>query len=866
MKNVSKYHWQQLNFRTIRISLFLVFVFLVAASVASDAFASHSDQKKMEQESSDWVETALDFYVGGQYYGYVYVAYADDWVELLDPQQAIYLLPLINDRHAMTELFTGRIYGQRKVDKLGTVKVDPSNFSIYVTLSPEQTVRSPKDKNTIHETNLEGQPTFLSQFRARGTFPVRSDLAGDASKNRFTLWNNTYLTGGPFRLSTSGTWIDQKEEYDLRVLKGEYELTFSDHPFVLAGGLIDLPGQEMVSSVDVLGVSLTTSKQRYDSQVQRRGTPLEVYVPTRALVEVFRESADRGELLFSRVLESGFQQIDVNQFPRGSYQVEIVISANGAEISRETERFYRYDEILPRERYDINLTVGTARRETDWLSVPIAYASLRMRVTDYLESGFSAYAVDDRVYFSESLVGFWQNGNRQEWRYDLNMTQSTESALLGVSGSLSWRLDRTSVYFSFLRSLSEAPLYAENQNLLTFERRIQLNASLSHSMDLFNRAFYFSFNARRRNGEDQTNDWRYGPQLRLNLWQQRESTLAFSTSFYRTNDGNEKQIQLTYTWRPKSHPHLNAQSRLDTTWAKSTDTIQWQNSIHYNGDNSSPSVLKNTKLEAIVTRNQRNPEEIAGQSDTLSYLGFERRGRYADVKLYANSNSNRRGVVIGGELDTTILSGSKSLFQVSRSIPFDNALVAVKVTGETDTTAELAVLVNDQIKGYTRVGESVLVEVPAFRASTVAVEQIRTDQELLLIPENKTTVRPYPRNVLHRTFDVMRVIIVAGRLVNSAGDPFADSFVETGFDPAYTDEDGEFIIEVPVGKSGRKMKFLVHDQTCHFNVGYTTNFNSITEIGNIQCRLASQAEIRQVREQHGIDRTIGFKSALRNDE
>jgi len=815
---------------------------------------------------NDAVETALDFYVGGNYYGYVFVTYTDEWVRLIDPQQAIYLLPVVNDRHAMSELFAGRIYGQRTIAGLGTVDIDPVNFTFRVTLAPEQAVRPTLAARSVDGARLEGEPTFLTRLSVRGTFPVNSDASLAANEQRYSAWNHTYFSSGPFRLGTSGIWNSQQEEYDLRTLKGEYELTLSDHPFVFSGGLLDLPGQQVVSSVDVIGVSLTTSDLRYDSQLQQRGSPLEVYVPTRALVEVFRGDSGRGELLFSRVLDSGFQRIDVSMFPRGSYPVEVVISSNGAVLSREVEQFYRFDEILPRERYDINITLGSARNSTDSLSVPVAFGSFRMRLLDFLEGGVSLYVVDDRTFLSESLFGFWQTENGHEWRYDLGVTQSSESALLGASGSLSWRRNQTSAYFSFLRSLAEDPVFADRQRLLTFPRRIQLNASFSHAFEALDRMFYLSFNARRRNGEDRDNDWRYGPRLRFNLWQTRRSTLAMSTAYYRTQDGDEKQVQLSYTWRPEKTPELSLASRLESLQTDQFDTIQWQNSASYYGHQESPGILQNSTVDAIVTRNQRTPESVAGQSDTLSYLGYEHRGQQADVRLFANTNSNRPGAVVGGEIDTTILTGKDSLFHVSRSIPFDNALVAVSVSGDTDSTAEVAILVDEQVRGYTRVGETTLVDVPVFRPSVVSIEQVRTDEELLLIPENKTQVRPYPRNVLHRNFEVMRVMIVAGRLIDYQGDPIVDSFVETGFDPSYTDDGGEFIIEVPVGNKGRDLNFLVRNQTCAFFIDYSDTPNTIRELGDIRCEQASQARIREIRQEHDLSRTIGFKSALRSQE
>jgi hypothetical protein len=799
----------------------------------------------LEKEDNQWVETALDLTVGGNYYGLINVKYGDGWIELIEPQEALYLLPSVQDRQALLPLFEGRIVESREIPALGTLKVDLDQFALVVTLAPEQTLS--RTVNILDNPVYEGAFSAVTRLAAAG-----SESFGDSINSRRLSANHyTRLSYYQHRLIASGSWNDLDDKYDLRSLQSETDIEIRERPLTLSGGLLTVPGQPFASSVSIVGVSVATNRERYIDNPLLSANRLEVFVPTRARVEVFRNSAASGDLIYSRMMDFGNVELDTSRFPSGSYPVEIVVSVEGVEQSRQTQQFYKYQSILPREQIDLNLSIGSIREQLDIYSIPVAYGSFRKRLRDWLEGSFSAYLIDDRLILNQGIKGFHDTPLFQELSYDFNLSQSSSGQLLGYQTTLRWRTKGVHTTLDYFRSLDDTAITHRNRTLLTFPERERISLSLSGNTQLWDRPLSLTFNARRSHTSDAASTWRIGPGFRYTAFNNRDLNIALSGQHDWTDQDSELRLALSLTWRLD---RFSAGSTIDQTRLNSRTTTNWQNSLRYEGDQESPGWLKQVTARAQMNTNQVS---TAGSdtSQTIARLDGQYTGNRVEANAFYNRSSSTRSGSYGGELASTLVAGSDDLWHITRAVQMGTALVAITLNGEPDPNSMVDIQVGGGKRDWMRIGETRFIEVPIYKTTRIELKEATQNNAFLRIMNPVTQVTPYPGNVLRRTFHVARLMMVEGRLIDASGEPIADSFFESGDEPAYTDSDGYFIVEMPIQYGGGELSFIARRQLCRFEVLPEAD-QLIANAGDIQCESVDRSVLDQVRAEHDRTRSV----------
>lgn len=793
-------------------------------------------EEKVE-ENEDFIETAYDLFVGGNYFGFVLVKYNNDWIELLDPQEAIYMLPLIRNRQAMLPLFQGRIYASRNMDTLGTISIDNDNFAIMADIAPEQALDVAVEISKT--TGFEGSPTFLTRLEAKGS----RTLSAEQRNNNTAFTNHTRLAYRQHRLLTSGSYVDS---YDLRTLQAETDFTVLETPLTLAGGLLDTPGQLFASSLDIVGASISSNRELYSDDPQLKSNQLEVFVPTRALVEVFKEDAESGEVLFSRMLEFGHTQLDSRRFPRGSYPVVIVISVDGVETARYTEQFYKYEEIMPRERLDLNFSLGKLRDNLDYYSIPVLFTSVRARITDYLEGSASMYAIDDRMIFSQGIKGIYQAKDFGEFNFDLSLSESNSKTLLGYWANLRWRGEHISSSLSYSQAFKDDPVLSDKMVLLDFKAREILNFSLSRNFKLGKRNLYFAFKGQYRNNPDTPDTYRYGPAIRYIPYRNKNTYVTVTAQHDWTDIGEQTRFFIGLTYRLGN---VTATSYLNGAKHTAAKSLAWENSVQYRGDDSSVDTLRNITAKALY-RTSKISSDTRTQNTQVKNLDLDYDGTLLKAGMYLNKTSTSQGGSFGGELVSTFVAGSDQMIQMTGAVPIGSALVAIKINGQPDSEKLISVLVNGNHKAYINIGETTFIEAREYKESTIEIRDANPKQGAFIkIMNPHTSVTPYPGNSLSRSFDIARLIILSGTLVNADDSPVANLFFETGSEAAYTDNNGEFIVEMPIRVNDNKFTFIVKNQVCRFEIPKVKQ-DMLIEVGEVKCKLTSALELDKIRLQH----------------
>lgn len=812
------------------------------AKQANEATFTAKIKPETREVSGDYIETAFDLFVGGNYYGFVLVKYNDDWIELIDPQEAIYLLPLIRNRQEMLPLFQGRILASQEMDKIGSITIDNNNFAIMVDIAPEQALDVTLDIKKA--TSFEGSPTFLTRLQANGS----RTLDTEDNETRYSIANNTRFAYSQHRILTSGTYINTESSYDLLTLQGETDFELFDVPLTGAIGLLDTPGQFFASSLNIVGVSVFSNRNRYSDDPLLNSNKLEVFVPTRSLVEVFKNNAENGQVLFSRMLDFGHTQLDTRSFPKGSYPVVIIISVDGVERSRYEEQFYKYEEIMPRERLDLNFSVGKFREDLDDYDVPVTFSSLRSRITDYLEGHASIYTIDDRLIFSQGVKGIYESIHLGEFNFEFTLSESSTKALLGYWINLHWKGDDISTSLSYSQGFEDEPIISDDLTVLDFKDREVVNFGLSRNFKLRKRSLNFTFKGQFRRSQDTEDSYRYGPAIRYTPYRNRNTSIMVTAQHDWTDSGSETRLFFGATYRLDT---ITASSSINLAKQSVRNHSNWQNSIQYQGNKNSPAYLRNITAKALYSVNRTDLKDNNDNKKTsVKNLNLLYEGSVLEAGVFLNKTSGEQRGNFGGEVISTFIAGSNNVMQMAGSVPIGSAIVAIRLDGQADSEKLISILVNGNHKAYMNIGETAFIEAPVYKTSKIEIRDANPKKGAFIkIIKPHTTVTPYPENILTRSFDIARLAIISGTLLNHDGTPVANLFFETGSEPAYTDSNGEFIIEMPIRANEKIFDFIVRNQLCTFEIPEVEG-DMLIEVGKVKCQLANESELKVIRSIH----------------
>ncbi|THB71785.1 MAG: hypothetical protein D6B28_06750 [Gammaproteobacteria bacterium] len=842
IKPIAKAGAKQKNTSKARVTS-LSFSEKTANDDSSTTASTFSTQPSVQNEpySDDYVETAFDLFVGGNYYGFVMLKYNDNWIEILNPQEAIALLPLIRNRQTMLPLFAGLILDSREIPELGSLTVDYNNFAINVTIAPEQALQVKVDKKKGEA--YEGSPTFLMRMGVKGNKPI--DVVNDSS--RFSFTNSTRFAYNQYRVLTSGNYSDFDSEYKLDTFQGEADFSLFEEPLTAAAGLIDVPGQMFASSVNIYGMSLFTNHKLYARDPLLSSNEIEVFVPTRALVEIFKNDSENGVVLYSRMHDFGHTQIDTTKFPRGSYPVVIVVSVDGIERARYTEQFYKYEEILPRETLDINLTYGNFRDNLDQYNLPVFYGSVRTRISHDLEGSFSIYTIDSRTIFSQSIKKIFSTENLGEFTFSLTLSESNSKSLLGFSTDLRWRGETTSATLYFSKSFSDLPIYQQDIEVISFQERETLNINISRNFTIFNRSLNCSFKGQYRDDQYTGVSYRYGPLLRFIPYRGKRTSIILTAQHDWTKSGEETRFQANLTYR---YDPVTVGSNYNTTYKPLQQATSWQHYVQYTGNEKSSDRWKNLSAKAVYNNSKTEHDNGIITENQVSNYNVSYDGSSLQASGYLNKSSGEQGGYFGGEVLSTLVAGSNDLVKMAGSVPIGSGIIAISLLGDIDDAKLISVMVNGNHKAYINTGEIAFIEAPVYKTSKIEIRDANPKKGAFIkIIDPFTEVTPYPGNIVHRSFEIAKLAIISGTLLKQDGSPVASLFFETGYEPAYTDSDGNFIVEMPIRFSEKQFDFIARDQLCTFEIAKVPE-DSLVEVGNVSCRLANDDELRLVRAMH----------------
>ena len=199
------------------------------------------------------------------------------------------------------------------------------------------------------------QPAPEAGFSALET--ISAAVAGSTSDGTdFTLRSHSLLAYDTGRL-TAETSVSSADDANLDVLAAEADR----HGWRYTGGLYRTALSSLLGERRLLGAGAgSTTDTRLDRE-QIGGSPIVVFLPSRAQVEIFRE----GRLLSSQSYPAGNQVVDTTALPEGAYEVTLRIRQIDGSVREETRFFAKTSAVPPRGAPRYVLEAGLVGNEGD---------------------------------------------------------------------------------------------------------------------------------------------------------------------------------------------------------------------------------------------------------------------------------------------------------------------------------------------------------------------------------------------------------------------------------------------------------------------------------------------------------------------
>ncbi len=814
------------------ILLRTLFVVILVAGIELRVFAQDQDadeiQLKLTEElalprkhqNDPTIEsTVFDLFLSDKFRGSILVSYTDDWFEIDEPRDAIDQIPEFNARkESIIPLLTGRIDRERTVDGVGKISYDLSSFRIILEpdaaflkasgLNLSRRVMSPASKFTlqqtlgvsaVHEDNGTSQSAFNHRsFASVGEIFARID--GTAVQNR------------PYEIveATAGDIV------------GDYQVR---------GGLLQLRGQIFSPSLQFGGVQVETAEQIFLDDDLAKGSPLELFIPSRSTVEFYRD----GRLLTIKVLDYGLQEVDTSSFPQGSYDVDIVIRESTGRETRDRRFFTKAGFLASRGHPVFSFSAGVVRNRLEFRDTPIGQAGVRYRLSDILDVGASLTGTDKTRIGTVALNGLFRG-----LRFGVGGARSDDDAS-GVQGSLGFPLlggsidaRVTKTYGGTVLALTPTPTPSEPllipaRSELREDITIQEQQSTSISASRAFGPVDLRFNIQRNKVGGDKARYTNGPSLDWRIKATQAETLTARSSYLATEIGTAKALQLLY------------RRRFDGNWAFDLQLLQrWQESmdeslILLGATYDSIRGLVETGSRIQLTSEARKLQEEDGDNRSLT------NGVNADITSeYLKVVGFGRNINQSGRATNTVGVNAESAFLVS---DLGHVAVAHPVSAETAFIAEVEgdalakgvpfeVLIDGQIREILELGEHAVIGLAPYRTYKASIRPT----EGASIVSYDTTVHEFsvfPGNVVKRVWHIDKIFIVLGRVVDEEGKPIAHERIKGTKDYSFTEEDGTFQAEV----TGRETLYIDSRRLkCDLPINFDHRPEYYLEAGDVVCR------------------------------
>ena len=322
--------------------IFTFFIFFHSAFAETwvpEGFSDLSDEELSE----------LSVYYNNEYIGEVIAEFDSNYVKILNSSVLEKkLAPYLVDDYVVFNLLgtklpsnidlvcKDRLLGgvcPYLVPKIVGLILDRGEYRIDLYIAPQYLTRSSISRELYYNLPSFNEWVYSSRFT--------SHALGNRMQALTKVLNEQYLSRGHFSVYMNLTYNHDlsyiNPEYSgdvfLNNLNFNYEKARKNYMF----GFIPAQGTEYTVSGNIFGFGLTTIDRHTNNTNGLVGTPFSIDISVPSLVTYYVN----GQIVDSRSYDTGIHDVDLTQFPNGSYQIKAVIHDINGDVSTKDFPFIK---------------------------------------------------------------------------------------------------------------------------------------------------------------------------------------------------------------------------------------------------------------------------------------------------------------------------------------------------------------------------------------------------------------------------------------------------------------------------------------------------------------------------------------------
>ncbi len=785
-----------------------------------------STEEAVIEEEEEGEFTAFDLYVAGDYFGIVFGSFGEDWFRLNNPKDAITLIQNVKTPEAFLPLFKGKIMGSKQIDDLGTITLDVNNFKINIEVAKDQSLLT-KAVSLADLSDKDKTFAIQNSLLATGS----TSFADLPNVDNIAVTHDTLFSLGRSYFKSEGS-LSSKAGYELTAAAVRHDLSVKKHDITAFAGMLQSKGLRFARSLDFYGVSAETNDSLLFRGPLLQASQIEIFIPKRAHVEIYRDSFVTGRVLFSQIIDFGTHQIDTRSFPMGSYDIEIAIKEIDGTYKVEKRPFSKSRSLPPLGKPAFNLEVGNVRNDLDTVSNFIALASYESRIKDWLGGKMAMVATDDDAVIEGEL-----SAERQVKLFKKTLFVETgifagvddELEMTGIGGELSITTEDQKRISVVANKTFDRNTDINDPTTLSLSARKFINVNASMNLSFFGLVSNLKIRGEWSHSEAEGSHHRIGPELNIQLFNKDNMSIDMGIELVDTDE--DKRAMVSFKVAEIAGPWM-ASSQLIARIVGSESSVNNTSNVDFIGNSS--------KHEDWRKRTNANLKLgfsplYSNEADRVVTVGgnINHRSKWAQVEGFVDADLVNSTGRVGGELSSTIIWTKDGPIKASPdNLSPDSALLSAKINGSTRTKIGLSVDGSPRVYGFP--GETLYLTLPIYKTSKIKAFDAGEEGNAVAFKKDFYNITAFPGNVFYREFDVSKLIIVMGQLIDFNGNHMIETRIELDGEIFYTGEDGSFDLEVSYF-GDKKLNIITSGQTCNIILPKIEKEQIIVEVGDVVC-------------------------------
>lgn len=749
--------------------------------------------------------SAFDFYIGGNYYDIIYGYFDAESFRADKPEDFIAAMPAVVDKNAFLPLFNGKIPREKSIKGVGKIQIDINHFRIDLEIDREQAILLKVGGVDVLESTDKNLSVRNKMFLAGSTETQNLDFTQNFSFSHDTVINKENLS-----FLSAGT-LTKGEGYKITNAAVRQDFSAFGQPLTGSGGMLQTSGPRFAKSLDFFGLKVVSNQILFFKDPLSQASNIEIFLPQRSKVEIFRNSESSGMAIFSRQLDFGTVQIDTRSFPMGSYDIEIVVTDNFGVKSRERRPFTKAARLTPHGSPQVDIEGGVVRDDMKGTDILIMLVSGKKRITDNIDGSLTTYMTgDDQIY--EAGLNF--EGKLPLLGYMGMITASltgaidSSASLAGLETSVSWIGDNFSTTLIANKTFDRSRLVSLGSLALTDRQSIGFNMSMP--LLLLSDTARLDFNSELSRTREAGKKYRYGPTLTMKL----PNLGAYSTKMKVEHviSDDDKRILASLVLRneaglwTKTGEVFGHRQNVGTSATTRAGLVF--NGEHFGDDDWRRNIRADASLMVDPMVTTENGKSAVGFFDSNATY----RGKGAKIQAYLNQNVRELTGQLGGEVASALLwSRASGLTASGKEMSAEEAFVMLRLKGTEKN--KIGIQVNGTTRGYGYPGDTMMIPVPVYQQSKISAFD-DGGKISVRIKEKAQEIVSYPGNLIYREFTISRSYFMVGILIDGEGKPLVDERFEIDGVVYYTDEEGNFSLELSL-EENQKLEIATATRKCN---------------------------------------------------